>query len=416
MSSRARDAAPATGAATWTPRRFATPSCACPAAFDRQMYGPPVPVHLTPFLTGRGRPGRRPARRSRPTGASTSRCGAGFLSPMLTVFDAPVMTTIGERHRWDISPAGMALLNDPFVIDQARLWAERVLSEPRSNAGEAHRLDAPWRTPDRRATPRSTWPPPSSGSRRHNVAARRLGRGRACVGRLCPRAAQRQGVHLHRLVLRGIERSDRRRVTDDRSMHIAGVHRATDCDDEMLCQCADGFGTVALRVDAGANGGLRCGPRRGLPDTIGGETLPHHPPTARNVIFLYMDGGPSQVDTFDPKPRLTQEHGQPFGDEDRADAVQQHRQRAGAVPGSFASTAKAAFRSAICSRTSPDVRRRSGRHPLDGVELLRAHHRELLPAHRPRPAGPAEHGRLGDLRPGQRVPGSARLRRAATAA
>jgi hypothetical protein len=31
------------------------------------------------------------------------------------------------------------------------------------------------------------------------------------------------------------------------------------------------------------------------------------------VIFLYMDGGPSQVDTFDPKPRLRVEHGRPFG-------------------------------------------------------------------------------------------------------
>ena len=38
----------------------------------------------------------------------------------------------------------------------------------------------------------------------------------------------------------------------------------------------------------------------------------HFIPSARNVIFLYMDGGPSQMDTFDPKPRLTQEHGQPF--------------------------------------------------------------------------------------------------------
>jgi hypothetical protein len=30
------------------------------------------------------------------------------------------------------------------------------------------------------------------------------------------------------------------------------------------------------------------------------------------VILLFMDGGPSQVDTFDPKPRLQAEHGQPF--------------------------------------------------------------------------------------------------------
>ena len=43
-----------------------------------------------------------------------------------------------------------------------------------------------------------------------------------------------------------------------------------------------------------------------------GARPPHARPRAKNVIFLYMDGGPSQVDTFDPKPLLTKEHGQPF--------------------------------------------------------------------------------------------------------
>jgi Protein of unknown function (DUF1501) len=38
----------------------------------------------------------------------------------------------------------------------------------------------------------------------------------------------------------------------------------------------------------------------------------HHPAQADHVIFLYMDGGPSQMDTFDPKPRLAKEHGQPI--------------------------------------------------------------------------------------------------------
>ena len=38
----------------------------------------------------------------------------------------------------------------------------------------------------------------------------------------------------------------------------------------------------------------------------------HYPAKCRNVIFLYMDGGVSQVDSFDPKPLLTKEHGQPF--------------------------------------------------------------------------------------------------------
>lgn len=39
----------------------------------------------------------------------------------------------------------------------------------------------------------------------------------------------------------------------------------------------------------------------------------HHPARAKHVIFLYMDGGPGQMDTFDPKPRLQAENGRPFG-------------------------------------------------------------------------------------------------------
>jgi hypothetical protein len=61
----------------------------------------------------------------------------------------------------------------------------------------------------------------------------------------------------------------------------------------MLARCATGFGAVAYSALAAdtARGGL------------------HHPAKARSVIFLYMDGGPSQVDTFDPKPLLDKYHG-----------------------------------------------------------------------------------------------------------
>ena len=38
----------------------------------------------------------------------------------------------------------------------------------------------------------------------------------------------------------------------------------------------------------------------------------HFPPQVRSVIFLYMDGGVSQVDSFDPKPELDKLNGQPF--------------------------------------------------------------------------------------------------------
>ncbi|OUW19308.1 MAG: sulfatase [Opitutales bacterium TMED158] len=51
-------------------------------------------------------------------------------------------------------------------------------------------------------------------------------------------------------------------------------------------------------------------------DLLGAEMplypkTPHFAPKAKNVIFLYMDGGVSQVDSFDPKPQLAKEHGQP---------------------------------------------------------------------------------------------------------
>ncbi|MSO22277.1 MAG: DUF1501 domain-containing protein [Acidobacteria bacterium] len=39
---------------------------------------------------------------------------------------------------------------------------------------------------------------------------------------------------------------------------------------------------------------------------------PHFPARAKRVIFLFMHGGPSHIDTFDPKPRLTQYHGKPL--------------------------------------------------------------------------------------------------------
>ena len=41
---------------------------------------------------------------------------------------------------------------------------------------------------------------------------------------------------------------------------------------------------------------------------------PHHPARAKSVVFCFMDGGPSHVDTFDPKPMLKKYEGQKIGD------------------------------------------------------------------------------------------------------
>ncbi|MBL9092711.1 MAG: DUF1501 domain-containing protein [Planctomycetaceae bacterium] len=66
----------------------------------------------------------------------------------------------------------------------------------------------------------------------------------------------------------------------------------------LLQSAATGFGYLAfvgLQADASAT-----------------PSLPHHRPRAKRVIFLFMHGGPSQVDLFDHKPLLTRDDGKPL--------------------------------------------------------------------------------------------------------
>jgi hypothetical protein len=80
----------------------------------------------------------------------------------------------------------------------------------------------------------------------------------------------------------------------------------------MLLRCANGFGALALASllsEPAYGGAIATEPVGHDPQA---PRPPHFEPKARSVIFLYMDGGPSQVDTFDPKPRLDREHGQPI--------------------------------------------------------------------------------------------------------
>ena len=77
---------------------------------------------------------------------------------------------------------------------------------------------------------------------------------------------------------------------------------------EMLRTASAGFGGLALAA-------LMAEKSYGAP-VLGADALhtpgTHFSPKAKRVIFLYMDGGVSQVDSFDPKPRLTKDNGQPF--------------------------------------------------------------------------------------------------------
>ncbi len=96
---------------------------------DRTLYGPPVNTYLTEFSEGRGRPGQGPldgnGRRS--IYLSVRR---NFLSPWLQSFDFPTpFTCIGRRSVSNVPAQALALMNGPFVRQQADVWADRLLKE-----------------------------------------------------------------------------------------------------------------------------------------------------------------------------------------------------------------------------------------------------------------------------------------------
>jgi hypothetical protein len=103
---------------------------------DRTMYGPSVPVYLTPFQDGRGRPASGPldgnGRRSVYLAVRRN-----FLSPFLLAFDTPIpFSTVGRRTVSNVPAQALILLNDSFVHQQAELWAKRVVASPGSARGK----------------------------------------------------------------------------------------------------------------------------------------------------------------------------------------------------------------------------------------------------------------------------------------
>ncbi len=72
----------------------------------------------------------------------------------------------------------------------------------------------------------------------------------------------------------------------------------------MLRTCAAGFGQLALAA-------LLADEARAEPNPLAPKA-PHFAPRAKQVLFLFMHGGPSQVDTFDYKPLLERDHGKPL--------------------------------------------------------------------------------------------------------
>lgn len=96
---------------------------------DPRMFGPSVPIFLSEFLEGRGRPPAGPldgdGRRS--IYLSVRR---NFLNSFFQAFDYPVpFTSVGRRSVSNVPAQALTMMNSPFVSGEARRWAERILRQ-----------------------------------------------------------------------------------------------------------------------------------------------------------------------------------------------------------------------------------------------------------------------------------------------
>jgi hypothetical protein len=97
---------------------------------DRKMFGLSVLPYVTDFMVGRGRPASGPldgdGRRSLYLNVRRN-----FLTPLFLAFDYPVpFTTMGRRTVSNVPAQALALMNNPFVLQQAERWAKRTLAVP----------------------------------------------------------------------------------------------------------------------------------------------------------------------------------------------------------------------------------------------------------------------------------------------
>jgi mono/diheme cytochrome c family protein len=110
---------------------------------DPKLYGPPIMPHLTAFTPGRGAPVSGPVDGAGRRSIYLS-IRRNFPIPLLMAFDCPVpTTTIGRRTVSSVPAQALTLLNDPFFVEQAGVWAKRVLAE---QGDAAQRVNALYET------------------------------------------------------------------------------------------------------------------------------------------------------------------------------------------------------------------------------------------------------------------------------
>ena len=103
---------------------------------------------------------------------------------------------------------------------------------------------------------------------------------------------------------------------------------------EFLWEAGGGFAGTALTFLLAQDGFLgRAVQASGLGKSPLSPRQPHFPARAKSCIFLFMYGGPSQVDLWDPKPELTKRHGQPMPGFEADPLLKLRKKRSGGLMG-----------------------------------------------------------------------------------
>ncbi len=158
---------------------------------------------------------------------------------------------------------------------------------------------------------------------------------------------------------------------------------------------------------------MSCAPptrRATPPPTRSRPKAPHFPAKAKRVIFLFMTGGVSHVDSFDPKPKLFADHGKTVTVDNWQGKPGKFNATSKSRSGTFKPRGKMRHRGQRPVPAHRRVRRRHVRDPLDEVGPHQPLRSDAGDAHRVVHVRPAEHRRLGELRPGHGEPQPAVVR------
>ena len=222
------------------------------------------------------------------------------------------------------------MLNDPFVHEQAGRLADRLAGEADEPAARIERafLLAFGRPPTEAEVREGLEYLDRIDGPLRAAGIADAGRPAGRLGELPARPAGQQRVRVRRL-----------RPAQERS---PDAHSPSSPTHPPPVRPVAGRRLAAAAGDRLRAPGGRGGPARDA-DPLAPRP-PHFPGKAKRVIFLFMTGGVSHLDTFDPKPKLRGR---------RRQAVQGPKTAPAAAVQVHAAPASAARRSATCSRTSP---------------------------------------------------------------